>query len=191
MCGSAGALVAAAALVWASEAPIAGQTSPARQGSAKAAWSPPRTPWGDPDISGYFTNKDEQGVPFERPAEFAGRQQVTDEEFNARISRAQHQLETDNAEFDIGTADTSNAGQVGSGPRLRRTGSIVALRAAGPHESSILRMAASRHRRRKGRSASPIAPPNGPERAAATDRPIPTWTEVCTIAASRAACPDR
>ena len=33
----------------------------------------PRTPWGDPDLQGTFTNKDEVGTPFERPAEFRGR----------------------------------------------------------------------------------------------------------------------
>src|ERR1700733_4647960 len=32
-----------------------------------------RTPWGDPDLQGNFSNKSEQGTPFERPAEFEGR----------------------------------------------------------------------------------------------------------------------
>ena len=36
-------------------------------------WTPPRTPWGDPDLQGNYTNKYEQGTPFERPDEFAGR----------------------------------------------------------------------------------------------------------------------
>jgi hypothetical protein len=35
-------------------------------------YSPPRTPWGDPDIQGTYTNVDEAGTPMERPAEFAG-----------------------------------------------------------------------------------------------------------------------
>jgi hypothetical protein len=34
---------------------------------------PTRTPWGDPDLQGYYTNKYEYGTPFERPAAFAGR----------------------------------------------------------------------------------------------------------------------
>jgi hypothetical protein len=42
----------------------------AAQGSA---WTPPRTPWGDPDLQGNYSNKYEQGTPFERPAEFEGR----------------------------------------------------------------------------------------------------------------------
>jgi hypothetical protein len=38
-----------------------------------ATFTAPRTPWGDPDISGNFSNKYELGTPFERPAEFEGR----------------------------------------------------------------------------------------------------------------------
>src|SRR5688572_20743025 len=34
----------------------------------------PRTSWGDPRIEGTYTNKDEFGTPFERPAELAGKQ---------------------------------------------------------------------------------------------------------------------
>lgn len=33
----------------------------------------PRTPWGDPDIQGVYTNRDEYGTPFERPQELSGR----------------------------------------------------------------------------------------------------------------------
>jgi hypothetical protein len=36
-------------------------------------WTAPQTPWGDPDIQGNYSNKYEQGTPFERPAEFDGR----------------------------------------------------------------------------------------------------------------------
>jgi hypothetical protein len=38
-------------------------------------FTPPRTPWGDPDLQGDYSNKYEQGTPFERPAEFEGRSQ--------------------------------------------------------------------------------------------------------------------
>ena len=33
----------------------------------------PRTPWGDPDIQGTYTNTYENGTPFERPEQFSGR----------------------------------------------------------------------------------------------------------------------
>jgi len=36
-------------------------------------YSPPRTPWGDPDLQGTYTNKYEQSTPLQRPDQFAGR----------------------------------------------------------------------------------------------------------------------
>jgi len=58
----------------ASAVAAAGQTSgsAARRRSAKS-FVPPRTPWGDPDISGNVTNVFEASTPFERPDDFAGR----------------------------------------------------------------------------------------------------------------------
>jgi len=38
-----------------------------------APWTPPRTPWGDPDLRGIYTNDNEYAMPFERPAEFDGK----------------------------------------------------------------------------------------------------------------------
>jgi hypothetical protein len=35
--------------------------------STPGAWTPPRTPWGDPDLQGIWTNIAESGTPFERP----------------------------------------------------------------------------------------------------------------------------
>jgi hypothetical protein len=39
----------------------------------QAAYVAPRTPWGDPDLQGTYTNKYEQNTPLERPTEFEGR----------------------------------------------------------------------------------------------------------------------
>src|SRR3954452_4330465 len=41
--------------------------------AAGAPYAPPRTPWGDPDLQGNYTNKYEANTPLERPDEFAGR----------------------------------------------------------------------------------------------------------------------
>ena len=91
---------------------IAAMSLVAGAAAGQSRWSPPRTPWGDPDLQGAFTNKDEQGIPFERPAEFGDRTLVTDEEFAARLARAKQQLDSDVAEFDAETADRSPA-QIG------------------------------------------------------------------------------
>src|SRR5688572_3022393 len=54
-------------------------------------WTPPKTPWGDPDISGVFTTKDEANTPFERPDEWAGRKMddITAKEFAEAIASRQ------------------------------------------------------------------------------------------------------
>jgi hypothetical protein len=39
----------------------------------KKTYAPPHTPWGDPDLQGTYTNKDENNIPLERPAQFEGR----------------------------------------------------------------------------------------------------------------------
>jgi hypothetical protein len=76
--------------------------------------SVPRTPWGDPDLQGTWTSEAELSVPFERPSQYGDRQMLTDQEFAARLSQTEKQLQSDNSEFDLETADRSNAGAVGS-----------------------------------------------------------------------------
>ena len=44
-----------------------------RTPAAPKPFTPKRLPWGDPDISGNFTNLYEVGTPFERPDTLAGR----------------------------------------------------------------------------------------------------------------------
>ncbi len=48
-------------------------SSPDAQSPAASTWTPPKTPWGHPDIQGIYTNKDEANTPLERPDQFAGR----------------------------------------------------------------------------------------------------------------------
>ena len=35
---------------------------------AGRSWTPPRTPWGDPDLQGFWPSAEMLGVPFERPS---------------------------------------------------------------------------------------------------------------------------
>jgi hypothetical protein len=42
----------------------------------------PKTPWGDPDISGVWTSDAALGIPRERDAKYAGRPFLSDEEYN-------------------------------------------------------------------------------------------------------------
>jgi hypothetical protein len=60
-------------------------------GASPAKWATPRTPWGDPDLQGTYTNKYETSTPFERPKEFEGRRiaDVTPDELAAAVRRRQ------------------------------------------------------------------------------------------------------
>ena len=59
--------------------------------SPTANWTAPKTPWGDPDLQGNYTNKYETSTPFEKPKEFEGRrlQDVTQQEMAAAVARRQ------------------------------------------------------------------------------------------------------
>ena len=59
--------------------------------SSGSSWTAPRTPWGDPDLQGNYTNKYETSTPFERPKEFEGRrmEDITAHELAAAVARRQ------------------------------------------------------------------------------------------------------
>src|SRR5687767_6091344 len=63
-------------------------------------FTPPKTPWGDPDIQGVFTSKDEANTPFERPDQWAGKrmEDITPKEFAEAIAERQ-QLAVERAPF--------------------------------------------------------------------------------------------
>jgi len=59
-------------------------------------WTPPLTPWGDPDLRGMWPLDFINGTPVQRPAEFGTRRELTDEEFAQRSER----LSALNARYD-------------------------------------------------------------------------------------------
>jgi hypothetical protein len=80
--------------------PASAQTAKAPAAAVKPAekkWTAPRTPWGDPDLQGSYSNLSENGTPFERPDEFAGRrlEDIKGEELLA-IKRAAQKRTIDN-----------------------------------------------------------------------------------------------
>jgi hypothetical protein len=60
---------------------------------AQARYTPAMTPWGHPDISGDYTNKDEANTPLERPDEFKGRdpRSFTQAELDELVKKRQTQ----------------------------------------------------------------------------------------------------
>jgi hypothetical protein len=101
-------------LIWLGAYMRADQGGPVAGAAGDRRASAPRTPWGDPDLQGTWSSESELMVPFERSQQHGDRQLLTDAEYAQRLAQGQKQLATDNAEFEVETADTSNAGQVGS-----------------------------------------------------------------------------
>ena len=80
--GGVGALLFAVALVFRAGVPVAGQTAPAgtaagaaQQAASAKPWTPTRTPDGQPDLQGIWTNL--TITPLERPAALAGKQALS------------------------------------------------------------------------------------------------------------------
>ena len=65
------------------------------QPATSSSWRAPRTPWGDPDLQGIWTNA--TATPLERPEELKGKQVLTDEELAERDRQVAQENNTDNA----------------------------------------------------------------------------------------------
>src|SRR5262245_58233100 len=80
---------------------------------AATSYAAPKTPWGDPDLQGTYTNSDESGIPMERPKEFEGRrlQDVTQAEL-AKLIAERTERGKQTAQVIGGTTDNDT----GAGP---------------------------------------------------------------------------
>jgi hypothetical protein len=106
-----GALATVISIVSFATDPAAGQApTPAAQAATSAApkvWTSPRTPWGDPDLHGLWTNA--TVTPFERPRELAGKQVLTEEEAAAFEKRAVQTSDADRRDGAGTDADVARA----------------------------------------------------------------------------------
>ena len=67
----------------------------------------PKTPWGDPDLQGFWPGVEMQGVPLQRPARFGTRNVLTDEEFTQRARAIKEEEESLVAEIDVFTVEVN------------------------------------------------------------------------------------
>ncbi len=97
----AGAIVVASLLV----APVSGQ-APARTTAQAKAYTPPKTPWGDPDLQGIWN--DATSTPLQRPASVGEKGVLTQEEADAFAEELADNLNRDRRdggpERDVGRA---------------------------------------------------------------------------------------
>jgi len=100
-------LAALAALVlFVPVVPAAGQAAPAAKSAVKKAWTAPRTPDGQPDLQGVWTNN--TVTPLERPKDLAGKEFYTDAELAAGMKKEHERLDLNVEEgrpTEPGTAD--------------------------------------------------------------------------------------
>src|SRR5436853_2994433 len=80
------------------------QSAPAK--TKAKAWTQTKTPWGEPDLQGVYSNR--TITPFERPAEFAGKAELSDEE-TAELERRVADRSADNRANKGTDADVSRA----------------------------------------------------------------------------------
>jgi len=64
--------------------------------AAAQSYTPPKTPWGDPDLQGIWPGN--MGVPMQRPLSMGDRTALTDEEYAQRVAQAQRAAAADNEE---------------------------------------------------------------------------------------------
>jgi hypothetical protein len=97
--------------------PITAQNSkPATNAAATKAWTPPKTPWGDPDLQGTYTSDDYINVGLSRQAQFGTRLYLNDEEVAARETQVQTAAQNALQEFanpnqNIGTGPPGHWGE--------------------------------------------------------------------------------
>jgi hypothetical protein len=79
------------------------QSQPAGAGKN---WTPPKTPWGDPDLQGIWPLNHLIATPFQRPEKYGDRRLMTDEEFAA----AQKSAQARNERFESGAIPQADSG---------------------------------------------------------------------------------
>jgi hypothetical protein len=82
---------------------VAQQSQPAK--TAKA-WTPPKTPWGEPDIQGIWPLNHLIATPFQRPEKYGDRRLLTEDEFAA----AQKSATARNKRFESGAIPQADSG---------------------------------------------------------------------------------
>jgi hypothetical protein len=96
----------AALVIVLSAVPAAGQSAPAAKSAVKKDWTAPRTPEGQPDLQGVWTNN--TVTPLERPKDLAGKEFYTDAELAAGMKKEHERLDLNVEEgrpTEPGTAD--------------------------------------------------------------------------------------
>jgi hypothetical protein len=82
------------------------------QAPAAKSWTPPKTPWGDPDLQGVWPGTEMVGTPLQRDPSLGTRAVLTDAEYAQRVERAKKQADVDSQETvnEVTKCDPSRGG---------------------------------------------------------------------------------
>jgi hypothetical protein len=75
--------------------------------SAQAPYSPPRTPWGDPDLQAIWSGDSAFGIPLQRPVALGTKRELTEAEFAEKVQRDERTRKT--AENAVGSFRNDNS----------------------------------------------------------------------------------
>ena len=128
-------------------------------GQQPASYTPPRTPWGDPDLQGVWPGTEMVGVPLQRPQQFGTRNVLTEQEFQQRVTQAKQQEETALAEIDVtsGRYHQCRRGRIADLAAATLARTRQAFAASVVHRRSARRPPAHASARRAKRAADPQA----------------------------------
>ena len=86
--------------------------APVAAAQTRDAWTPPRTPWGDPDLQGLWTNA--TITPLQRPREFAGKPVLTGAEAAAprRLNKSRRNVGWMVLQEPVTLAPTTGSGSI-------------------------------------------------------------------------------
>jgi len=91
--------------------------------TSSTKWTPPRTPWGDPDLQGIWPSSSMLQTPFERDPKLGTRAELNDQEYAQRVARAKAFYE--NYERGASTSVQVGAGWLEYGRPNRQTSLVV------------------------------------------------------------------
>ena len=129
---------------------------------AQAPYSPPKTPWGDPDLQAIWSGDSAFGIPLQRPAALGTKAELTDAEFAEKVKRDERTRRT--AEAAVGSFRNDNSWLTRS---FRQTSLIV-----DPADGRAPALVAGADARRTPQGTYGNGPLNGPEDFTLYDRCI-------------------
>jgi hypothetical protein len=127
---------------------------------AQAPYSPPKTPWGDPDLQAIWSGDSAFGIPLQRPAALGTKAELTDAEFAEKVKRDERTRRT--AEAAVGSFRNDNSWLTRS---FRQTSLIV-----DPADGRAPALVPGADARRTPQGTYGNGPLNGPEDFTLYDR---------------------